>query len=269
MYKLVAIDMDGTLLNSDKKVSERNRQAIKEATDKGAMVVISTGRGFAGIEKYLDDLGLNKNGQYALTMNGGAAYDCFTKKNITRIGLEHSDTLKVYNMNKKLGLKIQVYTLDKCLALEENEFTRFERELIGTDIKILEEFNDIHKHNDIMKVILLEEPSVLDEKMKNIPSEIKEQYNFVKSLPMSLEVLNKNCNKGLGLKELIKTLGLKKEEVMAIGDEENDYEMIQFAGLGVAMGNANEKIKGIANYITDTNDNDGVAKVIEKFILEK
>ena len=267
MYKLVAIDMDGTLLNDEKKISERNRQAIRQATENGCMIVISTGRGFVGVERYLKDLGLDKKGQYALTMNGGAAYDCFTKKPITNIGIKGSDLHKIYKMNKDLGLKIQAYTLDKCVALEENIYTNFERDYIGSEIQILDFCKDIDEDDDIMKVLLLDEPEILDEKIKLIPKEIIEEYNCVKSLPMCLEILNKECNKGLGLERMIKVLGIKKEEVIAIGDESNDYEMIKFAGLGVAMGNANPMIKEISDYITDTNDNDGVAKVIEKFVL--
>ena len=269
MYKLVAIDMDGTLLNSDKKVSERNRQAIEKAVEMGAMVVISTGRGFTGIENHLNDLGLNKDGQYALTMNGGAAYNCFTREPLTQIGLKGQDLHKVYELSKVLGVKIQAYTLDKCLAEAESEYTAFEREHIGTEINIIDFCKDIKKDDDIMKVLLMEEPSILDEKIKLIPKEIMQEYNVVKSLPMCLEILNKSCNKGIGLKELIEKLGISSDEVIAIGDEGNDYEMIEFAGLGVAMGNANPRIKEISNYITDTNDNDGVAKVIEKFILNK
>ena len=267
MYKLIAIDMDGTLLNSEKQLSERNGQAIKEAVEKGAMVVISTGRGFSGIEKYLKELGLEREGQYALTMNGGAAYDCYTKKAITNIGIKGSDLHKIFKVNEELGLKIQAYTLDKCVALEENEYTEFERVHVGTKIEIVDFCKDIKSDDDIMKVLLMEEPEILDEKIKLIPKEIIEEYNCVKSLPMCFEILNKSCNKGIGLKELIEKLGITPDEVIAIGDECNDYEMIEFAGLGVAMGNANLKIKEIANYITDTNDNDGVAKVIEKFIL--
>lgn len=268
MYKLVAIDMDGTLLNSEKKVSQRNRQAIKKAVEKGALVVISTGRGFTGIESYLDDLGLNKEGQYALTMNGGAAYNCFTKEPLTQIGLKGDDLHRVYELSKELGVKIQAYTLDECLAQEENEYTEFEREHVGTKVNIIDFCKDIKKDDDIMKVLLLEEENILDERIKLIPKEIIEEYNVVKSLPMCLEILNKSCNKGIGLKEMSEKLGISSDEIIAIGDEGNDYEMIEFAGLGIAMGNANPKIKEIANYVTDSNDNDGVAKAIEKFILK-
>ena len=100
-----------------------------------------------------------------------------------------------------------------------------------------------------------------------LPEEIKEKYALVKSLPMTLEIMNKECNKGFGLERLIKELGVNREEVISIGDEQNDFEMIKFAGLGVAMGNASEKIKEIADYITKTNEEDGVAHVIEKFVL--
>ena len=267
MYKLIAIDMDGTLLNKEGKVSEKNRQAIKKATENGVKVVITTGRGFSGIERFLDELGLNKQGEYALVCNGGAAYNCHTKKPISTLGIKGKDLHIINEINKELNLTLQAYTLDMCFASEENEYTKFEREHIGTKIEIIDFCKDIKEDDDLMKVLLLEKPEVLDEKIKMIPKEIKEKYTLVKSLPVTLEIMNKECHKGFGLEKLIKELGIKREEVISIGDEQNDFEMIEFAGLGVAMGNASEKIKEIADYITKTNEEDGVAHVIEKFVL--
>ncbi|WP_066870642.1 Cof-type HAD-IIB family hydrolase [Clostridium mediterraneense] len=267
MYKLIAIDMDGTLLNKEGKISKKNRQAINKATENGVKVVITTGRSFSGIERFLDELGLNKQGEYALVCNGGAAYNCYTREVITSVGLKGKDLHIINEINKGLNLKIQAYTLDLCFANEENKFTKFEREHIGSKIEIIDFCKDIKEDDDIMKVLLLEEPEILDEKIKMLPEEIKERYALVKSLPMTLEIMNKECNKGFGLEKLIKELGVKREEVVSIGDEQNDFEMIKFAGLGVAMGNASEKIKEIADYITKTNEEDGVAHVIEKFVL--
>ncbi|MGL4740291.1 MAG: Cof-type HAD-IIB family hydrolase [Sarcina sp.] len=269
MYKLVAIDMDGTLLNSEKQISQRNRKAITDAVKAGAMVVIATGRGYVGIESHLKDLGLNVQGQYTLAMNGGAAYDSYTGKAVTSLGLKGKDLHRIYDLSQELNLKIQAYTLDECLAIEDNEFTEFERVHVGTPVKILESYKDISEDDDIMKVLLMGEPAFIDSKIKLIPEEFSRDYTMVKSLPMCLEIMNKNCNKGIGLKELAHKLGVKQEEVIAIGDEQNDFEMIKFAGLGVAMGNANQIIKDVANYETKTNDEDGVALVIEKFILNK
>lgn len=267
MYKLIAIDMDGTLLNNEGKISEKNRQAIKKATEKDVKVVLASGRGFSGLERFIDELGLNVEGQYALACNGGASYACHTKKPISVTGIKGKDLLKIDELNKELGLKIQAYTLDNCLAKEENEYTKFERDHVGTEIKILDFYKDIAQDDDIMKVLLLEEPSILDEKIKIIPKEYSDTYNMVKSLPMALEIMSKECHKGIGIKKLIDELGIKKEEVICIGDEFNDYEMIEFAGLGIAMGNANPKIKEIAQYVTLTNEESGVAHAIEKFVL--
>nr|WP_264175108.1 HAD-IIB family hydrolase [Clostridium tagluense] len=103
--------------------------------------------------------------------------------------------------------------------------------------------------------------------MLELPKEFYSEYNVVKTMPIVLEVMDKDCNKGYGVKVLGDMLGIKKEEIICIGDEANDIEMITYAGLGIAMGNAIEELKDVAEYVTLDNDNDGVAKAIEKFIL--
>lgn len=269
MYKLIALDMDGTLLNKNGEVSEGNKIAIKKAIEKGIKVVLCSGRNIDGLEKFLEELSLKEDGQYIITCNGGAIYSCHDKKVISSIMMKGKDIHKISKLSKELGIKMQVYTLDKCIATEENEYTEFERNHIGTTIKIINDYNEINEDEELMKALLLEKAEILDEKIKKIPQEYREKYNLVKSLPQTLEVMPKNCNKAIGIKNLIEKIGIKPEEVIAIGDECNDLEMIEFAGLGVAMGNGNVKVKEIANYITESNNEDGVAKVIEKFILKK
>ena len=117
--------------------------------------------------------------------------------------------------------------------------------------------------------MIVDEPEKLEEIMQNIPQEFHDKYTIVKSAPFFLEFLNKKANKGNALKSLCENINLPIEQSIAVGDEENDQHMIKYAGLGVAMGNARQSIKEISDYITDTNDNHGVAKVIDKFILNK
>ena len=116
---------------------------------------------------------------------------------------------------------------------------------------------------------MIDEPEILDAGMKKLPNEVYEKYSVAKSAPFFLEFFNKEANKGVGVKLLANHLGIKREEVITVGDEMNDFSMIEYAGLGVAMGNACDKIKEISNFITDTNNNDGVAKVIEEFIIKE
>ena len=116
--------------------------------------------------------------------------------------------------------------------------------------------------------MMIDEPEILDEGMAKLPKELWNKYSVAKSTPYFLEFFNKDSNKGLALDRLAKHLGIKKEEIITMGDAMNDFPMIEYAGMGIAMGNAVPEIKEIAKYVTDTNDNDGVAKAIEKFVLE-
>lgn len=119
----------------------------------------------------------------------------------------------------------------------------------------------------IVKMMMIDDAEVLDQGIAQIPKEYFERYTMVKSSPYFFEILNKQADKGAALKHLAQHLGIKQEEVMAIGDNENDLPMIEFAGIGVAMGNATENVKQIANVITASNNEHGVAKAVEKYVL--
>ncbi|MGL5245711.1 MAG: Cof-type HAD-IIB family hydrolase [Sarcina sp.] len=267
MYKLIAIDMDGTLLNSNREVSKNNIEVIKRAIAKGVKIVITTGRSLNGIKLFLIEIGLIGENEYAICHNGAAVYRTDNFKLIKSKAIKGKNLKELYKLKKEIGLYMHAYTNEDCLAYERNMYTDIEKLYSGKDVVVLDYDKDVDDDLDIMKVLMFEEENILDEKINKIPKDYFERYNIVRSLPVILEFLNKETNKGNGVKELSEYLGIKKEEIICIGDQENDLEMIKFAGLGVAMGNAIDKVKECAKYITDTNDNDGVAKVIEKFIL--
>lgn len=268
MYKLVAIDMDGTLLNSKGHISEVNKEAIKSAINHGAKVVITSGRSIGGLSRFLEHVGLIGEDEYIITNNGGNIYRTNDLKCISYKGLKGSDLIKAYKLSKEIGVKLFAYNEDGCISPEENEFTKFEREHIGTPVKIVDYENDINEEDDIAKILFLGKEDSFDNWKEIIPSHFCEEYHMVKSLSFVLEMMNKECNKGFGVKTLAEYLNIKKEEIICIGDQANDLEMIEYAGLGIAMGNAIDDIKNIAGYVTDTNDNDGVAKAIYKFIVK-
>ncbi|MCU7087315.1 sugar-phosphatase, partial [Salmonella enterica] len=122
-------------------------------------------------------------------------------------------------------------------------------------------------NTQFLKVMMIDEPAVLDRAIARIPAEVKEKYTVLKSAPYFLEILDKRVNKGTGVKSLAEALGIKPEEVMAIGDQENDIAMIEYAGMGVAMDNGIPSVKEVANFVTKSNLEDGVAWAIEKFVL--
>ena len=117
--------------------------------------------------------------------------------------------------------------------------------------------------------MMIDEPEKLDKAIEKLPKEVYEKYTVVKSAPFFLEFMNKKVNKGVGVELLAKHLNIKQEEIITMGDAGNDLHMIEYAGMGIAMGNATNDIKTIANYITESNNEDGVAKAIEKFVLKK
>lgn len=267
MYKLIALDMDGTLLTTDKKVSERTAASIKEAEAKGVKIVLASGRPLLGLNKYLEELGLLKGEDYVLSFNGGLVQNTKTGKIVSKVSLKGSDLKNIYEISKQLNINIHAFSAKGGLITPKNsKYTEYEAEINGIDINI-KDFNEIEDEEDIIKVMMIDPQEILDPAIEKLPNEIYEKYSVFKSSPFFLEFTHKEVDKGLGLKKLGEFLGIKKEEIIACGDAGNDLSMIKYAGLGVAMDNAVPEVKEVANYITASNDEDGISKVIEKFIL--
>lgn len=269
MYKLIALDMDGTLLNKEKKITKRTKEALAMAREKGVKVVIATGRPIAGLSKYINELDLMHDDEYVLSYNGCLVQEIKGEKIIHEVGLTGRDLHYIYDLSINLGVNIHAFSAEKGLITPKlSKYTSLEGELNNIEVNIVD-FSKISENENIVKIMLIDEEKVLDEAIKNIPKEIYEKYNIVKSAPFFLEIMNKEGNKGVGLKALAEHLNISKEEIIAVGDAGNDKEMIEFAGLGVAMENAIEEIKNIANFITENNNNDGIAKIVDDFIINK
>ena len=241
MYKLIALDMDGTLLNEEKIVTERTKKAIQAARDKGVTVVLATGRPIDGVTRYLEELDMYTDNDYVLSYNGGLVLKTKSREVVCKMGLIGEDVHYLYDLSKKLGVN--------NITIQEINF------------------ENIKNDESYIKVMMIDEPEILQNAVDNLPKEVFEKYTVVRSTPYFLEFLNKEVNKGVGVELLAKHLGVKREEVITMGDAGNDLHMIEYAGMGIAMGNAFEEVKKAANYITDSNNEDGVATAIEKFVL--
>lgn len=266
MYKLVAIDMDGTLLREDKSVSPRTRKAIQKAKDKGIHVVLASGRPIEGLRNYLNEFEMTTDEDYVLSFNGAVVKNTKTDEIIKKNILKGTDLTYLYKISKELGVNIHAFSKVGCITPIITKYSEVEGTINGIPV-IVTDYDNINPEEDIIKIMMVDEPNILEEAIKKLPQEVYEKYTVVRSAPFFLEFLNKEANKGEGIKALADYLGIKREQVVCIGDAGNDLHMIEFAGLGVAMGNAFEEIKEIADYVTYTNEEDGVAHVLEKFVI--
>lgn len=266
MYKLVAIDMDGTLLREDKTISNKTKEVIKRAREKNVKVVLATGRPVDGVKRYLEELDLYHNDEYVLTFNGAIVKEVGPDRVICRDTLKGSDLLYLYEISKNAGINIHGFSKDGCVTPKMNEYTELEGRINGIDVYEID-YKNVDPEEEIIKIMMIDKPEALEEGIKKLPKEVYEKYTVVRSAPYFLEFLSKTCNKGQGVKSLAESLGIKRKEVIAIGDAGNDLHMIEYAGLGVAMGNAFDEVKEKANFITKSNEDDGVAFVFEKFVL--
>lgn len=270
MYKLIALDMDGTLLNSEKQITDRTKKALSEARAQGVKIVLATGRPLAGLKAPLEELDLIHENEYVLSFNGALIVDVKTGNIISKCILQGKDYKDLFKLSQELGVHCQAFSVRHGLVTNEtSQYTEHEAHINKIDINIINPLTDITDEEDIVKVMFIDPPEILDSAIANLPDWVKERYNVFKSAPFFLEITNKGVDKGVGLLQLADYLNIKQSETMACGDQGNDYSMVKAAGLGVAMENGIDKVKAIADYVTDTNDNDGVAKAIEKFVLNK
>ena len=296
MYKLLAIDMDGTLLNDKKKISKENILAIKKAKQMGIKIVIASGRTIEGIEKYLEKLDLISEDNYCVVCSGAVVMNNTKEKVIQCKPLSYEEFKYVFNLVKKLHITLNMYSDERILIHTSNYFSRFDAIANNLPLEITD-FNSLDKDTLITKIMLINEDlSILEEikalfpsiivddaniqakegynkelfdDMSKLPVEFLEKFTVSKVTPFNLEVMKKSTNKRSGLEKIAEQLQIKPQEIICIGDSGNDKQMIEYAGLGVAMGNAFPEIKEIADYVTFTNEDNGVAHVIDKFILNQ
>lgn len=267
MYKLVALDMDGTLLTSDKTISEPTKLAISKARQAGVKVVLASGRPLEGMQAKLEELNIDGSEDYVLFYNGSKVQNVSTKETIhSEISNGYSAKL-IARLAQELSVFVHAFSEHHGLITpKHNEYTQIEATINGLEITEFD-FEQLEDSHPIIKTMMVAEPAKLTKAIQAIPEELREQFTIVQSAPFFLEFLNPKSNKGVGIKAIVDHLGIHANEVICIGDAENDHHMLEYAGLGIAMENAMEETKSIADYITASNNDHGVAKAIEKFVL--
>lgn len=270
-YKLIASDMDETLLNDDHQICQRNIDLIKKAKEKGVKFVPATGRGYASIQKDLKILGLyDELGEYVISFNGGALTENKDNRLLYFEGLSFEKTKEIFEFGLKCDVCQHVYTKDKLYVfnLSESEKERIEHQKV--ECEILEENNiDFLKETPISK-ILFQNTDVpylmsLEPQMKEI---VEGECAVSYSSNRYMEFNKIGVDKGQGLKHLAELLGIDISETIAVGDNYNDMPMLKVAGLSVAAANAVDDVKNACDVTTNADNNEGVvAEIIERFIL--
>ncbi len=266
MYKLIAVDMDGTLLNHKKEISLGNQKAIAAAKAQGKNVVIATGRPLVGIKRYLEQLNMVTDQDYVIAFNGALVQTAETGRVVYMKTLAWQDYQDLYEVSKKLGVHIHALTERHVTTPVPNPYTDVEAEINLIETEILP-VGEVPKDYTIVKVMFVDESEKLDAAFEELPLWVLEKYTIVRSAEIFLEFLDRSVNKGTGVAAVAKEMGIEKEQVICVGDAGNDMAMIQYAGLGVAMENAFDYVKEAADFITLSNDADGVAHVIQEYML--
>lgn len=268
MIKLVAIDMDGTLLNSKKELLEETKQYFKNFHNKNTetLLVLCTGRPESGIRPYLKDLGYLEENHYIISQNGANIYESQTGKRVMDAFVDSAAIQKWIELGKKHGISVMGAGVDYYYSFDEDptEWMEFDVKLVSGKLKRIPTKESLN--TDFYKIILMGDEEQLNEFETYIPEEWRDEFYVVRSQKYLVEVLTKGVNKAFGLEKLAQKLNIQPSEIAAIGDAANDIEMLEYAGLAVAMGNASEEVKAIADIVTDTNENNGVIKAIDQLI---
>ncbi|RLQ94900.1 Cof-type HAD-IIB family hydrolase [Falsibacillus albus] len=267
-YKMIVLDLDDTLLRDDQTISERTKNALLMAQEAGVKVVLASGRPTFGMRGIAIELKLDQFGSYLLAFNGSKIIDCKTDEEKYSRTLSPETAHKLYDLSKREGVGILTYKEDAIIVEEPNEFAEIESMLTGLPVEVVPSFKEAVTE-PVVKALMLKEADRLVEVEKKLQGELEGELSVMRSKPYFLEFTEQGVTKGASLDYLIKPLGIRPEEVIAIGDSYNDLTMIEFAGLGVAMGNAPQDIKDKSDYITASNMEDGVAEVVEKFVLKE
>ncbi|MDR0898989.1 MAG: Cof-type HAD-IIB family hydrolase [Lactobacillaceae bacterium] len=267
--KLITIDVDGTLNNSQGKVSDHTVEVLKKAIAKGAKIVIASGRPLDGTKHFYEMLGIdNSDDQFAINYNGAMAMTTSGKILIEET-LKVEDYLEIANFADSNDVKHQIETATDIITpfVHIPKYSVYESALTNAPIWY-RPLADLESSLPVAKVMLIDEKDKIDTTLSQMPQKFLDKYNVVRSSEFFIEFIKKTVSKGNALKRLAEGLGLSLDETMSIGDQGNDLSMIEAAGTGVAMGNAVDEVKAAAQFVTKTNDEDGVAFAIEKFVLD-
>lgn len=267
-YKLIALDLDGTLTNERKEITPRTKEALMKAQKQyGVRVVLASGRPTYGISALAEELEIAKYDGYVMAYNGARIRRWSDHEILFDQTLEPEFVPELYKAAIEGGFQILTYQGEGIAATSiRNKYVMQEAFINKMPLVQYDDF--LHQlHFPINKCLIVGDPKPLSLLEKQLAEQMKGRMNVYRSAGFFLECVPLGIDKAASLQRLIDQLGIKREEVIACGDGYNDLSMVQFAGLGVAMANATRELQDVADYITYSNEEDGVGHVVDKFIF--
>ncbi|MDD7764501.1 MAG: Cof-type HAD-IIB family hydrolase [Peptoniphilaceae bacterium] len=268
MYKLIALDIDGTTFNDEHKISNEVRESLFYAVNKGVKVVFISGREEFTIKKILKELNLDT---YYSALNGSIISTTYSEKAVVVNALNNEYVFEILEKIENSNLIPIIFLQDEIFTKNiDDKYLDIVSNFINPKILRVDDLKEYiiknNLKNDILKIGICNEYDVLKNLETNLIQNFKDEYTVSFSLPFFLEIMAKNVDKGYALKSICEINDISLSKTIAMGDGENDIPMLKICGLSVGMGNAMDNVRKVSKYITDTNQNDGVAKAIRKFI---
>lgn len=265
--KILVLDIDGTLTNSAKDISPETKKGLMMIQERGHIVMLASGRPSPGMMRYAKELELEKFGGYLLSFNGARIINCRTGEIVYQRTLPSFVIPGLHDFAKKHHCGLITYCGDYVVSgTGMDEYIELESRINGMRVREVDDFVNFVNF-DVNKCLMTAPPKEAEVYMKMLQEKYTDTLSIYRSEPFFIEIMPKNVDKAASLERMLETVGLKKEDAICCGDGYNDITMIAYAGVGVAMANAREEVKAVADYITKSNDEDGLVDVIHKFII--
>lgn len=267
--KLIALDLDDTLLNDNREITDGTVEALRQCAERGIYVVLCSGRAEDAILPFVRRLEIagKEAGRFLIAINGCSIFDLHKRQQIFCRKVEADILLRTNEIAEARGLRSEVYTPDTIYYREETQWTKLDVDLCGLKGAAIENYEEFLK-TGFTKMLVPGDPAQLLDLQRILRAEFGDRAVIFTSKPYFLEILPPNCGKGEAVSWLANELGFGMDKVMGFGDSMNDESLIRMAGHGVAMCNGLEEIKKIARHVTDLDNNhDGVGDFIKKYVL--
>ncbi len=286
MYKLIAFDLDGTLINRKHTISRKTIKAIEDAKKQGVFITIATGRFFGSASAIAKKLRVNAP---MIANDGAQIQDVFTGRVVSFTPIKRETCLKVAGILKNYpSVEVQFFSKNRKIYIGKNfkinqlkkyfrrkrfsimGFVNYLRDFVLGPVVQVEAIDNIGSmlEDDVAKVVVSGDPSQIQRLKIQLQEELHDKITITSAIQNYIDILEKGVSKARGLHILAEELGIKRDEIVAVGDNFNDIDMIKYAGLGVAMGNAPEEVKRAARQVISNNDGDGIAMLIKSIIYE-
>ena len=276
--RVIIMDVDGTLTNGKKEITKKTKNALIKAQELGVTLILASGRPTSGLMDFARELDMDKHDGLLVSFNGSKVVDCQTNKVLFNETMSVEEGQAVLEHMKKFNVKPMIdkgnymyvnNVFDNEILVNGEPFNIIQYESRGGKFKLCEK-DDLVAFADypLNKILTAGDPDYLQENYKNMMEPFKDKLSCMFTAPFYFEFTAKGIDKAKALDTVLSPMGFKREEMIAFGDGHNDASMIEYVGIGVAMENAVDDLKAIANEVTLSNEEDGIAYTLSKYVKE-